>query len=133
MKSFTTRIAAASTLAVALLVSSLSPVLAFDSYDSGVQVQNLEGVAGTVDLLSYTEAGVESVVVSDDPIAANGSNTYFATTAIKTDCQADRRQAHGPGNKSAVRSGLDRLSPAEDHFMRMPRSGLWYFAAFLRT
>lgn len=80
MKSFTTRIAAASTLAVALLVSSLSPVLAFDSYDSGVQVQNLEGVAGTVDLLSYTEAGVESVVVSDDPIAANGSNTYFATT-----------------------------------------------------
>ncbi|MCC6165594.1 MAG: hypothetical protein IT329_00060 [Caldilineaceae bacterium] len=82
MKSFATRIAVASTLALSLLASSLGPVYAqaFPSYDSGVQVQNLQGTAGSVTLKSYTEDGTEKTVVAADPITANGSNTYFAAT-----------------------------------------------------
>lgn len=82
MKSFATRIAVASTLALSLLASSLGPVhaQAFTSYDSGVQVQNLENKPGSVTLKSYKEDGTETTVVPSDPIGANGSNNYYGPT-----------------------------------------------------
>lgn len=82
MKSLATRIAVASTLVVSLLASSLGPVYAqaFTSYDSGVQVQNLQNTPGSVTLKSYTETGQETTVVAADPISANGSNNYYGPT-----------------------------------------------------
>ena len=50
---------------------------AFSSYDSSIQLQNLDNAAGQVTLYFYNQDGSIKATVGPDPLAANGQVVYF--------------------------------------------------------
>jgi len=51
------------------------------TYNSGFQIQNLEGEVATIQIVFYNQDGTVEATV-DDTIAANDSNTYFPLGAV---------------------------------------------------